>query len=611
MSNNDKLNINDLSEEEIVSKIQEESLTSVFLSALNLENPLETFDIFEKIIVSNKIKFNESKDEFIGDICSYQKLQDFYEQFIKDNNITSSNINTKNTILYKVLELYFLSEVDINFIDISTSLDDSTKMYLREIGSIKLLKPEQEKELFKKYQKDKNNHDIENKIIEANLRLVVSIAKKHLSKVHHMTLLDLVQEGNLGLTKAVEKFDVEKGCKFSTYATWWIRQAINKGIMEQEEAIRKPRDIVEKINKVRNAEREYIKKFFKEPTVEELSELTGYTVELIEKFKNISRVDSSLDDKIGEDEEDSKLNFVEDESKSGYNFADTSYSNAKEEDLYIALSHLEKKEREVIIARYGLDGKKPRTLDQIGIKYGVTRQRIQDIEKRAIRSLSVQLGKYASDYDDTHVKGYDIDYDNPTNKKIDICNVLYLFETFSEKLKSNNPNIVILKFYPYKGEALFRCNCCGEEFASSYQYISYKNYKCDNCIKLAKKEKLNEDIQKLNPNMQALTFEKYSAPALFRCNCCGREFVETPQRMLSKHFKCDVCVYAAKVKKYQDIIDTINPDIKVLKFDKLSEPATFMCDVCNKTWNASMRLMAKNPECPACNTNVRTRKPIE
>jgi RNA polymerase primary sigma factor len=272
----------------------------------------------------------------------------------------------------------------INTSQISDYIDDSVRMYLREIGKVPLSNKDGEVRLAK--QIEKGDEVARRKLAEANLRLVVSIAKKYIGR--GLTLLDLIQEGNEGLLKAVDKFDYTKGYKFSTYATWWIRQAIMRAIADQSRTIRVPVHMVEKINKMNRIQRQLVQDLGREPLPEEISAEMEVDVEEIEKIIKISQETVSLEAPVGE-EEDSKLgDFIEDEEMESPRDAAT-YDLLKE-DVDKILNKLEPREKRILEMRFGLESGTTHTLEEVGQEFGVTRERIRQIEAKALEKLKEQ-----------------------------------------------------------------------------------------------------------------------------------------------------------------------------------------------------------------------------
>jgi len=261
------------------------------------------------------------------------------------------------------------------------AIDDPVRMYLKEIGKIPLLAPERETYLAE--QIALGNEEAKNELIEANLRLVVSIAKRHVGK--GMYFLDLIQEGNLGLIKAVEKFDYSKGYKFSTYATWWIRQAITRAIADQARTIRIPVHMVETIHKVSRTARQLLQELGREPTTDEIAEAMGITADKVREIMKIAQDPVSLETPIGEEEDSHLGDFVEDNDSPAPSDS-ASYSLLREQ-LCNILHTLTPREEQVIKLRFGLEDGRPRTLEEVGKKFEITRERIRQIEAKALRKL--------------------------------------------------------------------------------------------------------------------------------------------------------------------------------------------------------------------------------
>ena len=276
-------------------------------------------------------------------------------------------------------------EVDMENIDLSVpdgiSIEDPVRMYLKEIGKVPLLSAEEEIELAQRM--EEGDEDAKKRLAEANLRLVVSIAKRYVGR--GMLFLDLIQEGNLGLIKAVEKFDYRKGYKFSTYATWWIRQAITRAIADQARTIRIPVHMVETINKLIRVSRQLLQELGREPTPEEIAAEMNMPVERVREILKISQEPVSLETPIGEEEDSHLGDFIQDDNVPVP--ADAAAFTLLKEQLVEVLGTLTEREQKVLRLRFGLDDGRARTLEEVGKEFNVTRERIRQIEAKALRKL--------------------------------------------------------------------------------------------------------------------------------------------------------------------------------------------------------------------------------
>ena len=295
----------------------------------------------------------------------------------------------QNAEIYKYLEEHGVKIVDTFDKDNSAlyksigdvAVDDPVKMYLKDIGKVPLLSSDEEAELSRKMLD--GDEEAKQKLSEANLRLVVSIAKRYVGR--GMLFLDLIQEGNLGLMKAVEKFDYTKGFKFSTYATWWIRQAITRAIADQARTIRIPVHMVETINRQVRAQRALLQELGREPTPEEIGDYMGIPAEKVIEIQKIAQDPVSLETPIGEEEDSHLVDFIEDTKTVAP--GEAAAQTMLREQLIQALHKLTPREEKVIRLRYGLDDGKQRTLEEVGREFNVTRERIRQIEAKALRKL--------------------------------------------------------------------------------------------------------------------------------------------------------------------------------------------------------------------------------
>ena len=322
-----------------------------------------------------------------------EKIEEIYDRFEAMNiQIVSNDLEIDDTLdllggedgLDGDIDLRGLDEEDlVDPVDLAAeySLDDPVRMYLKEIGQVKLLSAEEEVDLAKRV--SEGDQEAKNKLTEANLRLVVSIAKKYSGRGLH--ILDLIQEGNTGLIRAVDKFDWTKGNKFSTYATWWIRQAITRAIADQARTIRVPVHMVEVINKATRCNRKLVQELGREPTVEEIAAELGLPVEKIIEANRTAADTLSLDTPVGDEEDTSIGSFVEDERTPGP--ADATSNALLAEALKEILGTLTEREADVLRMRFGMYDGRTHTLEEVGQIFGVTRERIRQIENKAIRKL--------------------------------------------------------------------------------------------------------------------------------------------------------------------------------------------------------------------------------
>ena len=319
-----------------------------------------------------------------------EKIEEIYDRFEAMNiQIITAELDLGDDIevgdgMDDDIDLSGLDEEDlVDPVDLAAeySLDDPVRMYLKEIGQVKLLSAEEEVELAKRVAE--GDQAAKNKLTEANLRLVVSIAKKYSGRGLH--ILDLIQEGNTGLIRAVDKFDWTKGNKFSTYATWWIRQAITRAIADQARTIRVPVHMVEVINKATRCNRKLVQELGREPTVEEIAKELNLPVEKIIEANRTAADTLSLDTPVGDEEDTSIGSFVEDERTPGP--ADATSNALLAEALKEILDTLTEREADVLRMRFGMYDGRTHTLEEVGQIFGVTRERIRQIENKAIRKL--------------------------------------------------------------------------------------------------------------------------------------------------------------------------------------------------------------------------------
>ncbi len=333
----------------------------------------------------NVLEQHEILDMFAGEALPPEKLDVIYD-FLESKKIDVLRISAEDdSDMDLFLDENSEDEVDVESIDLSVpdgvALDDPVRMYLKEIGKVPLLDMDDEIELAKRI--ELGDEEAKKQLAEANLRLVVSIAKRYLGR--GMQFLDLIQEGNLGLIKAVEKFEYKKGYKFSTYATWWIRQAITRAIADQARTIRIPVHMVENINRLIRTQRQLVQTLGREPSPEEIAEAMEIPVERVREVMKISMDPVSLETPIGEEEDSHLGDFIQDEHVMVP--VDAATYTLLREQLSEVLETLTEREQKVLRLRFGLDDGRPRTLEEVGRDFNVTRERIRQIEAKALRKL--------------------------------------------------------------------------------------------------------------------------------------------------------------------------------------------------------------------------------
>ena len=334
----------------------------------------------KKNVLDNK----EILNYFHGEILSPEQLDQIYD-FLENHHVDVLRMDDDEDMEPELFEDGEEEPIDVDNLDLSipdgVSLDDPVRMYLKEIGKVPLLSPEEEIELAKRMELGDEN--ARKRLAEANLRLVVSIAKRYVGR--GMQFLDLIQEGNLGLIKAVEKYDYSKGFKFSTYATWWIRQAITRAIADQARTIRIPVHMVETINRLIRTSRQLLQELGREPTPEEIAEKMEMPVERVREIMKISQDPVSLETPIGEEEDSHLGDFIQDDHVQVP--VDAATYTLLHEQLMEVLDTLTEREQKVLRLRFGLDDGRPRTLEEVGRQFNVTRERIRQIEAKALRKL--------------------------------------------------------------------------------------------------------------------------------------------------------------------------------------------------------------------------------
>ena len=346
------------------------------------EKQLELLEYAKK--KKNVLEYQEINDFFKDQPLDAEQMENIFD-FLEMNGVDVLRITDNNSdevTFDENLELDDLDETDLSTLK-GVHIEDAVRMYLKEIGKVRLLSAEEEIELAKKI--EVGDEEAKRRLVEANLRLVVSIAKRFVGR--GMLFLDLIQEGNLGLIKAAEKFDYRKGYKFSTYATWWIRQAITRAIADQARTIRIPVHMVETINKLKKTSRRLLQELGREPTTEEIAEDMDISMERVSEIMKISQEPVSLEMPIGEEEDSHLGDFIQDQS--ALSPEEAAVAVLFKAQLMEVLKTLTEREQKVLRLRFGMDDGHARTLEEVGKEFKVTRERIRQIEAKAIRRIKV------------------------------------------------------------------------------------------------------------------------------------------------------------------------------------------------------------------------------
>ncbi|MBS1317127.1 MAG: RNA polymerase sigma factor RpoD [Lachnospiraceae bacterium] len=361
-----------------MDELQQEQFTKALLGLVDLAKTKKNVLQYGEINDAFKgLELTEDKMDLVLEYLEKQKI-DIVNAEVGVDNAEDLILDNDDIILDDEEEVEIIDDVDVLE---GVSTEDPVRMYLKEIGNVPLLTTEQEVELAKRV--EAGDEEAKKQLTEANLRLVVSIAKKYVGR--GMPFLDLIQEGNMGLIKAVDKFDYTKGYKFSTYATWWIRQAITRGIADTGRTIRVPVHMVETINKTLRMTRTLLQELGREPTPEEVAERLNVSVSRVREVLKISRDPVSLDTPIGEEDDSHLGDFIEDDS--ALSPADSAAFSMLRAELATALESLTDRERQVVKLRFGLEDGRARTLEEVGKEFNVTRERIRQIEAKALRKL--------------------------------------------------------------------------------------------------------------------------------------------------------------------------------------------------------------------------------
>ena len=552
--------------EYIIKTVEKDNkLIEYIKKAICSNKPQEIFDYFNGLFEECGYK---PDDEELAYMAGEEYFKKYFDDLIKNHKTEALNQNfsfIKNNLLASVIEIYALTYIEEE-VNLDSSLtDDSLEDYVKQIKKIDLLSIKEEHDYAVAYAN--GDMDAREELIVHNLRLVVKIAKKYIGKYHDLSLADLIDEGNIGLIKAVDKFDATKGFKLSTYATWWIEQSIQTGITASGRSIKIPAYKIDEVNKVRSAEKEYVQKHEKEPSIADLSEMTGLSHEKVKEIKNIMQPPISLDKKaMGDESEDTDLyNFLivdENEEEIDERYAAIERSIVLPEALKI----LNDRDRTIIIHRFGLYGNTEKTLEEVGKILGVTRERVRQLEPVILDKLERFITNYKS-IDNSH---YQYKRINKTNESCGITGpklsenernpkLLQKAENIRNKVNSTNHNVEVTAFDQNVTRVELTCKTC------NYIWINYTSklsstFECPNCKQKSKDEKYTKQVNELNSDLTISSVINTNKEITVHCNRCGDEWRSRIHHLLNRGCKCRQC--ASDNKQFVQEMETIADNYK-------------------------------------------------
>lgn len=490
------------------------SITGLIKKSIKCLNLLDLFDFFDNLIKKYSIKI--TKDDILY-VAKLNELKEFYNSEIQSYLDKDDEEKSNDNLLNQVLNTYgeFVNTYDDEL------PSDISKIIIKDIEKCPVLTPDQEKDLFNRL---RCGEDVKNQIIQGNLRLVKEIVFKtmRIRGVSKDYFSDLFQEGYMGLDRAVELFDINRDNKFSTYAVDWIKSKVNKFIDLRIRNIYIPAHKVEEINKLCKIMNQLNKEGIDNPSVNDIMAVSDFTEQDIIALRTLIDDTVSLDTKVQSDDKDADtmLNFVKtDENKGDY--VEDIYKSEKEEALYRAISMFDKKTRDILTMNFGLKTKKL-TQPQIAHIYGVKHQRISAIIADALDVLKIILRDYSMDYDEKPIyEGIALNFDN-YDESVNLHKRFECFSTFLKKIE--NKGITVLELYVYDYKVKIKCNECGYEQIVDPLLLTSYNFKCNECSRLKKISKYQQEISKYNPNLIIVGFEKVRIPAKFKCTCCNCEW---------------------------------------------------------------------------------------
>lgn len=528
----------------VLIKSGTETVVSIFNKAVKLLNPDDLFAFLDKLSTSYGTIIS---DEDIDYMCDFEVLDNFYKSFA---NKYEDDENSDESVLSRILEIYDIAKVDSSY-EYSYS-KDSFAQTEREVYKIPVLTPDQEHDLFTRL---KNGEDVKEQIIHGNLRLLLKVAKKY--KFTHtslpLALGDLFSEGYAGLSTAVDRFDIDKGYKFSTYAVKWIQQPMRqfahkstRNIVISEAKLSQVSKFARKLNELHNLGYENL-------SPAEIAQLTDYTEEDATELMRLLLDTASLDARSeGDDGERDTLGDFISSDDIELNPEEKVYDINKSNDLYNAIGFLDDRSREIVLHYYGLENRKILRFEELGKMFGVSRETIRHNLIDALEILRIILRKYASDYDaEPLFKNIKFNISKTDDENVDLHARFAKLESILEKVKKKKVDVTILEYFPYQYKLKIRCNVCGEEYIVRPGELTTTTFRCAKCVNLRKVQKYQEQIDKINPNIRIIEYEKIRQPARFRCRECGSEWVSNLNAVLLNP-TCVSCDYLKGFSRKKD-----------------------------------------------------------
>lgn len=589
----------------IVEKIEDKQFIDIFTKALNKLGLLKASTIFDTILKQANINILPEDFEVL---VTNDQYKDLYEKYIKNKE------KYESTLLGDILEAYssFNEEIEINDTEILSRVsDDQARDYYLLISQFSVLTREEEKELIKKYRETQDTY-YRDEFINHNLKLVVNIAYNYWSKMAYgsLSLMDLIQEGNIGLLTAFNKFNPDRGFKFSTYAYWWIKQKIKRAIADKNDTVRTPVHLAEKINKMKKYIREYSNQFEVEPTDEEIIEFMGITPEFLKIMRNAEAIKTpiSMDAAIENPEErkgreSSLIQFLTDESAE--NVEDKAINDISREQFENLISEtFDMREKIIIKNRFGFNEHSDiYTLQEIGDKLGITRERVRQIEKKALIKLSKRLKAQKRAEENMVIRV------NKEEAKKEIEEKRKIFE---EKLRRKTKTLTVERYSSDNLSVTVKCEKCGNVHTDTMDALLKEN-KCYFCYsqKIDKEEEKNKILNNFNDKLEKLSGGKLKIVEVeddlekvkVKCLDCNDEW-SIYKYNLTYNPKCPSCANKNRIKqqieKIQNKIDEKNDKIKIIEYSSSRIKVLFRCSQCGYEWEELPYNLLKKPYCPNC-----------